>query len=329
VDTDLVAANIKSGVTIFGVTGTYDGPVACDLPWGGATPHGTSVTAYSTSTPTPPSTCSSVSETRTCNNGTLSGSYTNQSCNNGCTGTPWGNVAHGYSNTAYSTSSPAAACSTVGQTRTCSNGTMSGTYTITSCSNGCTGTPWGNVAHGYSNTAYSSTTPAGSCSSASQTRTCTNGTLSGSYTATSCTNGCTGTPWGNVAHGYSGTAYSSSSVPAGFTCPAGETRTCSNGVLSGSYSYASCSVAAFVSCSGNADWTSGSECSGPVFGYRAMTSGETDAACEIWCKDNYPYSNCARHYRASSCWAGDYCCICHAGNTFAGSDFDMYSSCIR
>ncbi len=52
--------------------------LACTLPWGGIIPSGTSVTSYRTSSVTSPSTCSS--QTRTCNNGTLNGSYTNKNC---------------------------------------------------------------------------------------------------------------------------------------------------------------------------------------------------------------------------------------------------------
>src|SRR5690606_11400056 len=50
----------------------------------------------------------------------------------------------------------------------------------------------------------------------------------------------------SVAHGSSVTAYQSSTVPYGSSCTGGsqsQTRTCNNGTLSGSYQYASCSVA--------------------------------------------------------------------------------------
>lgn len=56
---------------------------SCPLPWGGTIANGASVTAYSSPSVTSPATCSSVSQTSTCNNGILSpvsGSYTNQSC---------------------------------------------------------------------------------------------------------------------------------------------------------------------------------------------------------------------------------------------------------
>ena len=50
-----------------------------------------------------------------------------------CTGTPWGTVASGYSNTAYQSSSVSLGSSCVSETRTCDNGTLSGSYTNTSC----------------------------------------------------------------------------------------------------------------------------------------------------------------------------------------------------
>lgn len=58
----------------------------CSLPWGGMLTSGSSVTAYVASSVTSPSTC--TSQTRTCSNGTLSGTYTNQTCTVGyvCTG---------------------------------------------------------------------------------------------------------------------------------------------------------------------------------------------------------------------------------------------------
>lgn len=68
--------------------GTFDGtytnqscsvtPAVCVLPWGGSIASGNSVPAYQTSTVTSPTVC--VSEPRLCTNGTLSGTYINQSC---------------------------------------------------------------------------------------------------------------------------------------------------------------------------------------------------------------------------------------------------------
>ena len=81
--------------------------------------------------------CSAVAQTRTCTSGTLSGSYASPVCLSGCTGTPWGDVISGYSNTAYQVASGATCPS---ETRTCTNGTLSGTYTYASCE-ACAGSP--------------------------------------------------------------------------------------------------------------------------------------------------------------------------------------------
>jgi len=76
------------------------GSAPCNLPWGGTTPHNTSVTAYQSASVPCGNSC--VSETRTCSNGTLSGSYTNSGCTVGgcssCT-TSWGQtINNGQSN---------------------------------------------------------------------------------------------------------------------------------------------------------------------------------------------------------------------------------------
>ena len=113
--------------------------------------------------------------------------------------------------------------------------------TLTSCSlNGQT------VAHGSTITAYQALSVDFGNTCTSETRSCFNGTLSGAYTNTSCTvaaaascslNGQT------VAHGSTVTAYQALSVDFGNTCT-GETRSCFNGNLSGSYTYTNCTVSA-------------------------------------------------------------------------------------
>jgi hypothetical protein len=150
-------------------------------------------------------------------------------------------MVSGTSNTAYSSSTPASSCASASQSRTCTNGALSGSFTATSCSNGCTGTPWGSVASGYSNTAYSSSSPAAACSTVSQARTCTNGTMSGTYTLSSCNEPCSLPGWGEtIINGASVTAYSSPFYCPGYVGAQQETRTCTNGTLSGSYVYPNC-----------------------------------------------------------------------------------------
>ena len=100
------------------------------------------------------------------------------------------------------------------------------------------------VTHGNTITAYQASSVAFGNTCTGETRSCSNGTLSGAYTNTSCAvadaascslNGQT------VAHGSAVTAYQASSVAFGSTCT-GETRSCSNGNLTGSYAYTSCTV---------------------------------------------------------------------------------------
>lgn len=57
---------------------TVNPPASCTAPWGSTVTHGSSVTAYQASTVPYGSTCNS--QTRTCTDGTLSGSYAYDSC---------------------------------------------------------------------------------------------------------------------------------------------------------------------------------------------------------------------------------------------------------
>lgn len=116
---------------------------------------------------------------------------------------------------------------------------------------GCTfnGTP---VAHGASITAYQSTSVPYGSSCVSQSRTCNAGVLSGSYPASSCTvqpgANCAAVDGVAVNHGNSRAFYLRACEDAGNSCTS-QTRTCTNGTLSGSYSNASCTVTAGANCS--------------------------------------------------------------------------------
>ncbi|MBP9779978.1 hypothetical protein KBD33_05155, partial [Candidatus Gracilibacteria bacterium] len=111
--------------------------VSCSSPWGGAAiAHGSSITAYASSSVACGNTCSS--QTRTCNDGSLNGSYTNSSCSvatcASCS-SPWGGaaIAHGSSITAYASSSVACGNTCSSQTRTCNDGSLGGSFTRSSC----------------------------------------------------------------------------------------------------------------------------------------------------------------------------------------------------
>ena len=221
---------------------------------------GQSTTAYQSSTVPFGNSC--IAETRTCNNGTLSGSYSNSTCtvaapaNCSLGGTP---VNHGASITAFQTATVPYLSSCISESRNCINGTLSGSYLNSSCSvSGPASCTFNGsiVQSGQNITAYStSMVPYGSsCSSVSQSRACNNGSLSGSYTNASCSvaepSNCTFN--GNtILNGSSVTAYKTSSVPYSTGSCASETRTCNNGLLSGTNTYSSCSVLPPSNCSLN------------------------------------------------------------------------------
>jgi hypothetical protein len=110
----------------------------CTLPWGGTISSGQSVTAYSAATGPTGQSCSTIAQTRTCTNGTLSGNYTSQACTAVCS-LPWGGtIGQGQSVTAYSAASkpPGQLCSAATEMRTCgASGTLSGSFTSQSCTN--------------------------------------------------------------------------------------------------------------------------------------------------------------------------------------------------
>lgn len=104
-----------------------------------------------------------------------------------CKVSPWGVVADGYSGTAYKAAAPTGACES--EVRTCTNGTLSGSFGATSCRAGCTGTPWGSVSDGFSKKAYKNATASSlaECEATAETRACSNGTMSGTNTSLTCT----------------------------------------------------------------------------------------------------------------------------------------------
>ena len=91
---NLTQASI-TGATL--VTGGATPPSDCTAPWGAVVTNGSSVTAYQAASVPAGSSC--VSETRTCNNGSLSGSYAHQSCTvqavSNCTVTVSGTIQKG------------------------------------------------------------------------------------------------------------------------------------------------------------------------------------------------------------------------------------------
>ena len=210
--------------------------------------HGQNVTAYQNSTIAYGSGC--VNESRQCNNGQLSGSFSFASCTanspaaclfNGQT------VAHGQNVSAYTTSTVAYGSNCKVESRTCDNGVLSGTNTFASCQidapamclfNGQT------VAHGASMNAYTTSNVAFGSTCKVESRTCNNGALSGTNAFANCQANAPASCLKNgltVAHGEVISTFTKNSVAFGGTCDATLT-TCTNGQLSNSNPYTSCVV---------------------------------------------------------------------------------------
>lgn len=193
---------------------------------------------------------SCVSETRSCTQGLLSGSYNYLSCQvgqpsdclfNGAT------IPHGESVTAYSASSVEfnQSCVSVAETRICQNGVLSGSANYGSCQ---VNSPQAclfdgrTIEHGNSVLAYQSSSVGFGASCVSENRTCQDGTLSGQFIFSSCT---TDQPASclfdgrTIAHGENVIAFAASSVGFNESCTS-ETRTCQNGQLTGQFSFGSC-----------------------------------------------------------------------------------------
>lgn len=254
------------------------GATSCQTPWGATIASGSNTTAYQTDTVAYGSTCSS--ETRACNNGTLSGTFTYQSCTPAaspdCTA-PWGaSVPNGTSVLAYNNATvPAGTTCTQNnnsESRTCTNGILSGSYTHDTCSVQNTRNIQVSVSSSGTGT-ISNVTVTGSGASCTglictvadtwtgtltATATCSGG---GTLTATSASIGATATTtsialdnctgpvctlnWSDggtatIASGSSVTAKQAATVNYPSAC-ASQSRFCNDGQLSGSYSYQNCS----------------------------------------------------------------------------------------
>jgi DNA-binding beta-propeller fold protein YncE len=257
------------------------GGASCTQPWGGTLQSGYSIYAYSASSSVPPGSCPAAN-TLSCTNGTmtctLNGGGTGVVgtdcayglCSAGCS-LPWGGgIANGANATAYQnatesylTNGNSAVCVN-SQTRTCNNGTLTGSYTNQSCTvtNQPCNLPWGGTtADGTNVTAYQSATEAAAGSATcvnSQTRSCSNAVLSGTYTNQNCAVTCalTANQGGGVlctdaanpacpapkqSTGTEYTASSGASCPAHTLTCAAAGLSCSTGLMS-DCTYNSCST---------------------------------------------------------------------------------------
>lgn len=290
------------------LSGTYNfetcnvGGAASCLFNGQSVAHGASVRAYTTSTVPYGSVCQE--STRVCNNGVLSGTGSYATCSvnapasclfNGQT------IPHGGSVKGYQNPSVPFGQSCVSEDRNCANGNLGGSYSFASCSAGAPSSCLFNgqtIAHGQSVTAYASSSVASGQSCVSQSRICNNGALSGSYAYSSCSVNAPASCLFNgqtIAHGQSVTAYASSSVSYGGSC-SGQTRTCNNGLLSGSYNYASCSMESPLSCYFNGQTIAHGQ-NVTAYASSSVAPGQSCSSQTRTCNNgslsgSYLYSNC-------------------------------------
>ena len=221
--------------------------------------NGQNVEAFLTSVA--PSGGQCTNEIRNCDNGILLGDYEFASCNlagpqsclfNGQT------VADGQSVEAFENVSVLFGTSCQRQTRTCSNGALSGTYAHSSCvvsppvSCSFNGQE---VVSGSSVVAFEAAMAPSGGSCVAESRMCNNGALSGSHQFGSCTG--SAAPAGSctfndqiVLTGTSIIAFQTAAVPFGSSCIS-QSRDCSSGNLTGSYAFSTCTVIPPASCSFN------------------------------------------------------------------------------
>lgn len=216
--------------------------------------HNESIKGFQNSTVAAGSTCRE--EMRTCKNGVLQGTYNFASCSvnapascmfNGAT------IAHGEAVSAYQNSTVPAGQSCVSESRVCNDGVLTGSFNIGSCQAAAFATcifDGKTIAHGQNVKAYASSSVPFGQACTSVVRKCTDGMLSNAGDFASCSveapKACNVNNI-NYAHGQTATFFASSTVPFGSVCSS-EQRTCTNGVMSGTAPFGSCSVNAPASC---------------------------------------------------------------------------------
>ncbi len=156
-------------------------------------------------------------------------------------------VVNGDTITTYATETVPFGQSCLAETRICSDGTLSGSYPYLACAveepSDCV---WNEttIPSGSSVIAYAAEAVPFGQGCLAESRVCNNGQLSGSYAFATCAvaepQSCT-FDGQTIAHGDAITAYASASVAPDETCNS-ETRLCSDGTLSGSFSASTCVV---------------------------------------------------------------------------------------
>ncbi|MBI2610692.1 peptidoglycan-binding protein [Candidatus Kaiserbacteria bacterium] len=267
-------------------------------------PHGSSRTFYTQSLVPFGSACSSISQQRTCNNGSISGSniYQYASCSTAAANTCVvgdTTVSHGTGRTFYLKSlvpyGESCTTSANSQLRTCTNGTLSGSSTFDkpTCSAATSPTcvlDGKSVNTGASGDFYNTRTvpymSGTACPAANKlSRKCTNGIFDGdeNYQYATCSisppSSCS-LAGQNVSHNSSYTFFRQSSVPFGTTngCSSvAQSRKCTNGVFNGEdiYNLASCTVGAASACTSLDNLTIPHGSTSPMYNTPSVPFGST------------------------------------------------------
>ena len=162
-------------------------------------------------------------------------------------------VREGASVTAYVNSTVAFGSVCESEDRICHDGSLSGSNAYSKCEPGAPASCLFNgqtIPHDGSVKAFTSSSVPFGQTCASTDRVCSNGMLSGTASFASCQVGAPSSCLFNdqtIAHMQTVKAFQTSTVPFGQTC-ATQDRVCSNGMLSGTASFASCQVGAPASC---------------------------------------------------------------------------------
>ena len=290
-----------------------DSPVDCFFD-ANVVPNGQSVPAFQNSSVPYGSSC--VVEQRTCQSGSLSGSFNYATCIvdapasclfNGQT-IPDGAQVNTFANSAVSFGQ---AC--VQETRICHNGVLSGSYAFNTCDVAVPAACLFNgqsVSTGQSVPAFlTSSVPFGQTCTV-EYRTCTDGILSGSNTYANCNVGQPAACLFNgqeISNGQSVTAFVNSSAPAGSVCNAQE-RICNNGVLSGSNAYATCQVSAPENCLFNgqtiAHGSSVNAFAGSAVAYGELCSAELRLCDNGHLSGSFQFASCDQGQPASCLFNG-------------------------
>ncbi len=221
-------------------------PAVCEFN-GVEVADGSSVLAYLTSTVEEGSSC--LSESRFCNNGSLSGSFNFENCQINIKKSclfDGREIRHGDFAEAFANSTVGFGETCISEKRLCNDGSLSGNYRFGSCEVGAPQACFHNgktVQHLASVIAFADSSVAFGSVCNQESRACINGVMSGSFAYANCSPGVPKSCLYNgqtIAHGQSVDAYG---PPINKVCEK-ETRLCSDGILSGTYTSPTCEIVA-------------------------------------------------------------------------------------